>query len=138
MRWVYAAVIGTGGGAFLGWIAQQLPFPSVVQSVTAFLAALVVGDVYLSALVQRLVQLPVAYRRSIYHAFGRENLRFLAALAALTVAIHEGLALALPASYFYILSHRPVFIGAISGPFGTLMGVWAVTLLLRYSEGDSR
>jgi len=44
MDWVYAIVIGVAIGSIMGWTAEHVRVASLVQSVAAFLIALVLGD----------------------------------------------------------------------------------------------
>jgi hypothetical protein len=112
-------------GALIGWVAEQAPVPPLVATLGAFLAALALGDVYLSALSR-----PSGSGSGIYLSISELNLKVLAGLAILTGIAHY-LVMFLPQSWDVVMTHRAVLFGALGGAIGTISGVWALGTLSR-------
>jgi hypothetical protein len=135
MSWLFAGLIGAAVGIWLAWIVGHLPFYAVVQSVAAFLTALVIGDRYVAAVARRLAgRKPAA--GGVYFAVGTENLLWLAGLCAAAVVVHVGVGIACADRCPFVATHRASVLGAMGGILGSLYGTWAETTLSRYSQGE--
>jgi hypothetical protein len=127
MRWVIASAMGVLAGALAGWLTEQLPIWALLRSLTAFLAAVMLGDMYLGPLVGRLVRLGSSQGQP-YVGFGRENLVTLAKLGAVAIVVHIGLGW-LAVQHAVWVGHRPILLGVAGGLVGVLSAVWALTIL---------
>lgn len=125
MHWLQAIAIGVVLGLVTGWAAQRvLPTP-LVQSVAAFLVALIIGNL------STLVWWERQQGGSGYFGFGIDNLVYLGILCVGAIAVHAGLT-QLGTVWFPALgSYRAVILGCAGGLWGTLSSAWAMTALGR-------
>ncbi len=127
MYWVYVSVIGVALGSALGWTAEQVRVAPLVQSVAAFLMALVIGDA---------ATMVWAANRSggpFYLGVGIENLFYVSLLCVVAGAVHLGLS-ALADSWCPALSnYRAAIVGSAGGLCGTVSGVVAMRALMSMS-----
>src|SRR5215471_1036558 len=124
MSWIYASVIGVALGSALGWTAEHVRVAPLVQSVAAFVVALVLGDVGVQ------VWWPSRSVGHIYLAFGIENLFYVGMLSILAGAVHVGLGRVAGVLFPALLTDRALILGLAGGLFGTLSGTWAIQTLM--------
>ena len=131
MDWVYAIVIGVAIGSTMGWTAEHVRVASLVQSVAAFLIALVLGDA--STLVWWPRGSGPGQVGHLYLGIGIDNLFYLGLLCILAAALHVGLGRVPAALFPTLMSHRAIILGAAGGLYGTLSGAWAMNMLISWN-----
>ena len=89
MAYFEASLIGLTVGAGTGWVAQHLPVPSLLQSVSATLVALVLGTGLMMLLWYR--RLAVAGMATGYFGVGTDNLLRLGIVCVIAGAVHVAL-----------------------------------------------
>ena len=129
MHWLYASVIGIVVGSSIGWTAEHVRVAYVVESVAAFLVAVVLGD--MSTLVWWRCGRDAGQVGSVYLAFGIDNLFYLGILCTLAAALHFGLGRV--GAFPPLVSHRGIILGLAGGLYGTLSGTWAMNSLIRWN-----
>lgn len=127
MYWLYASVIGVALGSGLGWTAEHVRVAPLLQSIAAFVAALVLGDVTTQ------VWWPGRSVGFVYLAFGIDNLFYVGMLSILAGAVHVGLGRVAGALFPALLNDRALIFGLAGGLYGTLSGTWAMQTLMSHS-----
>ena len=124
MAYFEASLIGLTVGAGTGWVAQHLPVPSLLQSVSATLVALVLGTGLMMLLWYR--RLAAAGMATGYFGVGTDNLLRLGIVCVIAGAVHvalSGVESELPA----LVEHRVIILAVVGGLYGALSGAWAMT-----------
>ena len=133
VNWIYASVVGVFLGLAVGVGACQLHVPSLVQSVAAVLAAVLLS----SGLTWFLgLRYPVLFgdAGAGYFVFGVENLLDLGVLLAAGAVLHVALGVfgtALPWGSGY----RPLILGGAAGLYGVISVARAIDSLSRVKLG---
>ena len=116
----YAVGIGVGFGSAAGWIVEPVPSSPVVQSVVAFLIALVLANV--SILVWWTRRLPGGG----FYGFGIDNFVYLATACLVAAVVYIILGRISVLWTPSLVNHRAVVLGCVGGLWGTLSTIWAI------------
>jgi len=125
MGWFHVIAIGVILGLAAGSMAERVLVTALVQSVAAFLVALVVGNV------STLVWWTRGQAGSGYFGLGVENLLYLAILCIGAAALHVGLGRLGDVWFPFLSGHRAVILGCAGGLWGTLSSASAIKALSR-------
>jgi hypothetical protein len=122
MTWFLAIAVGTVTGLLVGGVAERLPISPVIQSASSALGA-AIGSTALTLLAQVYRPTPGGLG-AVSFGFGLDNVAWLLVIAGAAGGLHLLLGqVDLPR---FIIGHRPMCFGVLSGVLGALQVVRAL------------